>query len=342
MPELGGLRGWLVRRWYEGAPPLVLRPIAGLYGWLVRMRRAAYASGWLAQRHPGVPVIVVGNLTAGGTGKTPLVIWLAEQLRAAGQRPGVVLRGHGGAGRAPRLVDAGDTPAEVGDEAVLIARRTGVPVATGVDRVAAAQLLARRGCTVVVADDGLQHLAMRRDLALAVVDGARGFGNGALLPAGPLREPVDMLRQADLVVIHGEDRTGIARGRASLRMSLEPGRLRALLAAREEPLESLRGLPVHAVAGIGNPQRFFDLLRSLGAQPVEHAFADHHPFRAQDLAFDDKTRIVMTEKDAVRCSALAGQRMWYLPVSASLPEADAAQLLRAVLAKVPGGGDASA
>jgi tetraacyldisaccharide 4'-kinase len=342
MPELAGLQAWLVRRWYEGAPPVLLRPLSTLYGWLIRARRAGYANGWLAQGHPGVPVIVVGNLTAGGTGKTPLVIWLAEQLRGAGQRPGVVLRGHGGAGRAPRLVDAGDTPAEVGDEAVLIARRTGVPVATGVDRVAAAQLLARRGCTLVLADDGLQHLALLSDLTIAVVDGARGFGNGALLPAGPLREPAAMLRQVDLVVLHGEDRTGVARGRASLRMSLQPGPLRALRADREEPLESLRGLPVHAVAGIGNPRRFFDLLRALGARPVEHAFADHHPFRAQDLAFDDKTRIVMTEKDAVRCSALAAERMWYLPVSASLPEADAAQLLRAVLARVPGGGDASA
>jgi len=336
MPEFAGLRSWLVRRWYAGAPPLSLQPLSWLYGMLVRIRRALYSSGWLARHHPGVPVVVVGNITAGGTGKTPLVLWLAERLRAAGQRPGVVLRGYGGAERGPRLVGAGDTPAQVGDEAVLIARRAGVPVAVGADRVAAARLLVAQGCTLVLADDGLQHLALQCDLAIAVVDGARGFGNGALLPAGPLREPAAMLGEIDLVVIHGADATGIAQGREALHMSLQPAPLRALLADREEALATLRDQPVHAVAGIGNPQRFFELLRSLGARPVEHAFADHHPWRAADLAFDDATRIVMTEKDAVRCGAFAAERMWYLPVNASLPPADAARLLRAVLAKVAG------
>jgi tetraacyldisaccharide 4'-kinase len=336
MPDPAGVRGWLQRRWYGGAPPLLLRPLSGLYGMLLRLRRACHARGWLRSRHPGLPVIVVGNLTVGGTGKTPLVIWLAGQLRAAGRRPGVMLRGYGGALRGPHLVGAGDTSAQVGDEAVLIARRSGVPVAIGADRFAAARLLARQGCTLVLSDDGLQHLALRRDLAIAVVDGARGFGNGALLPAGPLREPANMLDEADLVVIHGADATGIAQGREVLHMSLQPGPLRALQTEREEPLAALRDQPVHAVAGIGNPQRFFDLLRSLGARPMEHAFADHHAFRAADLAFGDATRIVMTEKDAVRCSALAAERMWYLPVDASLPPADAARLLRAVLAKVAG------
>jgi tetraacyldisaccharide 4'-kinase len=342
MPERAGLRAWLVRRWYGGAPPLLLRPLSVLYGLAVRLRRAAYARGWLARRAAGVPVIVVGNLTAGGTGKTPLVIWLAEQLRAAGQRPGVVLRGYGGRVISPRLVAAGDQPEEVGDEAVLIARRTAVPVAIGADRAAAARLLARQGCTLVLADDGLQHLALRRDLAIAVVDGARGFGNGALLPAGPLREPAATLQAVDLVVMHGEDSRGIAQGRDALRMTLLPGPLRSLLANEEEPLASLRGETVHAVAGIGNPSRFFGLLRSLGALPIEHAFADHHAFRAVDLAFDDALRIVMTEKDAVRCSALAAARMWYLPVTASLSQADAARLLAAVLAKVAVGGNVHA
>jgi tetraacyldisaccharide 4'-kinase len=327
MPERARrLRAWLARRWYGGAPPLLLRPLSALYGMILRLRRAAYSLGWFASRHPGVPVIVVGNLTVGGTGKTPLVIWLAEQLRAAGQRPGVVLRGYGGYAKAPRLVVASDEAEAVGDEAVLIARRVAVPVAVGVDRVAAARLLAQ----------------LRRDLSIAVIDGARAFGNGALLPAGPLREPVSMLDAVDVVVINGADSQGVGKVRPAMRMDLLPGSLRALRDAREEPLETLRGATVHAVAGIGNPRRFFDLLRTLGAQPIEHAFPDHHPFRARDLSWGGAARIVMTEKDAVRCSALATPQMWCLPVTASLADADAARLLQLVLSKVQGGGNESA
>lgn len=339
MPDFPRLRGWLERRWYGDVPPLLLRPFAALYAMIVWLRRTAYARGWSAARHPGVPVVVIGNLTVGGTGKTPLVIWLATRLRDAGQRPGVVLRGYGGRAGAARLVSALDDPAAVGDEAVLIARRAFVPVAVGADRVAAAKLLATQGCTVVLSDDGLQHLALRRDLAIAVIDGARGFGNGAMLPAGPLREPVAALASVDLVVIHGADRRGIGQGCETLQMTLQPGALCPLSGAQQEPIEALHGSALHAVAGIGHPRRFFDLLRSLGARPIEHAFADHHRYRTQDLAFGDALRIVMTEKDAVKCAALATARMWYLPVTAVLPPGDATRLLGAVLAKVLGGGD---
>ncbi len=208
MPESASLRRWLERRWYEGTAPLLLRPLSALYGLLVQLRAALYARGWLASRSPGVAVIVVGNLTVGGTGKTPLVIWLARALRDAGHRPGVVLRGYGARLRAARLVAATDGPAEVGDEAVVIARQLAVPVAVGSDRVAAARLLVHSGCTVVLSDDGLQHLALRREFSIVVIDGTRGFGNGAMLPAGPLREPVSALDAADAVVIHGEDARG--------------------------------------------------------------------------------------------------------------------------------------
>jgi tetraacyldisaccharide 4'-kinase len=335
-------RTWLIRRWHGAAAPAWLQPLAMLYGCIVRMRRAAYARGWLASRHPGVPVIVVGNLTVGGTGKTPLVIWLACALRAAGRKPGVVLRGYRGLSRTVRLVGADDDPAAAGDEAVLIARRARVPVAAGADRVAAAQLLVRQGCTLLLSDDGLQHLALRRDLQIVVVDGERGFGNGALLPAGPLREPAARLDAADLLVIHGEDRCRIGRGRAVLRMTLQPEPLRQLCSGAQQSLQALRGETVHAVAGIGHPQRFFGLLRELGAQPVEHAFADHHRFSARDLAFDDAARIVMTEKDAVKCAALATDRTWYLPVSAQLPPDDAQRLLHTVLAAATRGGNGRA
>lgn len=336
MPEQRGVQGWLLRRWYGGSPPLLLKPLSALYGLLVAARRALHAKGWLASGHPGVPVIVVGNITVGGTGKTPLVIWMATALAAAGQRPGVVLRGYGGSVRSARLVRPDDSPREVGDEAVLIARRAQVPVAVGADRLAAARLLADAGCTLVIADDGLQHLALRRDLAIAVIDGVRGIGNGALLPAGPLREPASALRDVDFVVVHGEGGASAALRGPVLRMSLRPGPLRSLSGSQEQSLGLLRGCAVHAVAGTGHPARFFALLRALGAVPVEHAFSDHHSYSARDLAFGGDQRIVMTEKDAVKCAALADPRMWYLPVAAELPAADAARLLDAALALVPG------
>jgi tetraacyldisaccharide 4'-kinase len=278
----------------------------------------------------------------GGTGKTPLVIWLARALREAGHHPGVVLRGYGGTSRAPRLVVAEDTSAEVGDEAVLVRRRSGGPVAVGANRVAAARLLVAQRCTVIIADDGLQHLALRRDLAIAVVDGARGFGNGALLPAGPLREPAARLDDADLVVVQGRDLQGVASRHDPLVMELEPEVLFQLAGGLEESPATLRGEAVHAVAGIGNPQRFFRMLRGLGANLVEHPFPDHHAFRPAELAFGDALRIVMTEKDAVRCRAFAHERMWCLSVAARLPDADARRLLQAVLEKAPGGSDSRA
>lgn len=328
MPEAGALRRWLERSWYGPSASVVLLPLAWLYGVAVVLRRRAYQAGLLRSQHPGVPVVVVGNLTVGGTGKTPLVIWLASQLRAAGARPGVALRGYGGSVRAAHLVQPDDDPVLVGDEALLIQRHTAGPVAVAPRRIDAARLLARAGCDIVLCDDGLQHLALRRDLAIVVVDGERGFGNGALLPAGPLREPASRLAQADLVIVHGEDRHGIAPSApAGLRMSLEPGPLRTLDGRREAGLDLLRGQTVHAVAGIGNPARFFAQLRALGAIPVEHAFADHHRYRSGDLDFGDDHRLVMTEKDAVKCRALADDRMWYLPVAARLSPADAGQLV---------------
>lgn len=335
MPERFALRRRVERAWHGAMPNPLLRPLAGLYRIGVGARRLAYRTGLLPARHPGVPTVVIGNLTVGGTGKTPLVLWLAGRLRTLGRRPGILLRGYGGSARSARLVHAGDDAAVVGDEAVLLARRTGCAVAVGAHRPAAAALLVRSGCNVLIADDGLQHLALRRDLEIIMVDGSRGFGNGALLPAGPLREPPVRLRSGACVVLHGDDRHGVLPpGLAPLRMRLEPLPLRQLPGHAECGLDALGGARVHAVAGIGNPRRFFDQLRSLGLDPVEHAFPDHHRFKARDLAFEDARPVVMTEKDAVRCAGLAAGRrdLFYLPVTAVLPEADATRLIDRVLA----------
>lgn len=333
MPEAFALRRRVERAWYGASPNLLLRPVAGLYEICMRLRRAAYRTGLLPSRHAGVPTVVVGNLTVGGTGKTPLVQWLAGRLRTLGKRPGIVLRGYGGSARTPRLVQAGDDAAEVGDEALLLARRTGCAVAVGVRRADAAALLVDAGCNVLIADDGLQHLALRRDLEIILVDGVRGFGNGALLPAGPLREP-PRLRAGDCVVLHGEDRRGVLPdGLAPLRMHLAPLPLRQLPGHGEHAIDVLREGRVHAVAGIGHPQRFFAQLRAMGLDVVEHAFPDHHRFTPADLVFDGSP-VVMTEKDAVRCAGLAAGRrdLFYLPVTAVLPEADATRLIDRVLA----------
>lgn len=331
----------LTELWYrERAGPSLLQPFAWAYRAVLGVRRRAYASGWARSHAVGKPVVVVGNLTVGGTGKTPLTVWLARELSALGLNVGVVSRGYGAhSSRRPRLVDARAGWREVGDEPLIIARRTGCPTVVGRDRVAAACALVARGIDVIVADDGLQHLALTRDCEIIVVDGARGFGNGRLLPAGPLREPLERLPHADAVVVNGGvAHAGLAQALAGvtpLSMTLvatEAVRLDALEAPR--PLESFRGQRVHAVAGIGNPGRFFAGLRAQGLEVLEHPFPDHHPIRAAELQFGDGLPVLMTEKDAVKCSELANPRLWFVPVAAQFPAPDARELLRRVLAKV--------
>jgi tetraacyldisaccharide 4'-kinase len=327
------LRRWLESAWYSRRAPLLLRPLAVVYGLAMALRAALYRRGVFASGHPGIPVIVVGNLTVGGTGKTPLVLWLAQQLGAQGWRVGIISRGHGGGNArrraAARLVQQGDDSAEVGDEPLLLSRESGVPVAIGVRRLEAARLLVTAGCQVVIADDGLQHLALGRDVEIAVVDGARRFGNGALLPAGPLRESAARLGKVDAVVVQGES-TGplpVAAMRP-FHMRLQPEQFISLSAGTATPPQDWRGRRVHAVAGLGNPRRFFEALRGLGMNPIEHEFPDHHRFRAADLAFGDQLPIVMTAKDAVKCAAFATDRMWCLRVTVQFERDDAARLLQ--------------
>ena len=306
----------LASAWYGGGrAPWWTRPLAALYGGVIRLRRTLYRSGWLRSERLPVPVVVIGNLTAGGTGKTPLAIAVAASLREHGYRPGVVSRGHGGAQREPLLLGDAPDPQQVGDEPCLI-RASGVPVAVGRDRPAAARLLLDAGCDVVVADDGLQHYALARDVEICVIDGARRFGNGHLLPAGPLREPLDRLRSVDLRVCNG----GNAEAGEYL-MQLRGDEAVALQGGERRALVSFAAQPVHAVAAIGNPKRFFDSLRACGIEVIEHAFADHHAFSAAELDFADDRPLLMTDKDAVKCQSFAQPNWWRVPVRAELPPA---------------------
>lgn len=323
VPKRGGIpRFWLT----GGLPATLLAPLGAAMALVATVRRGLYRRGLLRSQRLPVPVIVVGNIFVGGTGKTPLVVWLCARLQALGRRPGIVLRGYGGqAEHWPQRVRPDSDPLLVGDEAVLLARRTGVPVAAGPARPAAAALLLEEGCDVIVSDDGLQHYALARDLEIAVIDAARGLGNGRCLPAGPLREPIRRLDTVDLVIANGGDSPLTP---YSFRLVPEPLR----------PLEPGQGVPpdkgpVHAIAGIGNPTRFFEQLRALGFSPIEHAFPDHHRYRPEELAFDDDLPILMTEKDAVKVSGGAAGRGWMLPVRAELAPA-ACEALDALLARI--------
>ncbi|HWU78279.1 MAG TPA: tetraacyldisaccharide 4'-kinase [Rhodanobacter sp.] len=308
------LTGRLESAWYgDGRAPWWTWPLAALYGGVVRLRSMFYRLGWLRSTRLPVPTIVVGNLSVGGTGKTPLTIALAEALATRGFRPGVVSRGYGGRRREPLLLGDTPDPAEVGDEPCLI-RAAGVPVAIGRDRPAAARLLLDGGCDVLIADDGLQHYALARDVEICVIDGRRRFGNRRLLPAGPLREPMSRLRRVDLRVCNG----GVAEA-DEYAMRLHGDELVALDDGRREKLAGWQGRRAHAVAAIGNPQRFFDSLRQAGIDVIEHACPDHHAFTPDELDFGDELPVLMTDKDAIKCSRFARPHGWRVPVQAQLP-----------------------
>lgn len=330
---------WLQGVWYERSrAPWWLRVLAVPYGLGVRLRTALYRRGWLRSARVAAPVIVVGNITVGGTGKTPLVIWLVARLRALGIPVAVVTRGYGrsSTGRVTTdilRVDENCRAIDVGDEALLIRLRTGSPVYVSRDRVAAARAAIADGARVVVADDGLQHLRLARDVEIALVDGQRGLGNGALLPAGPLRESPARLASVDAIVLT-EAGAGAPPGdwSTALRMSLSGELLQPVnRAALERTLRSFSGQRAHAVAGIGNPRRFFATLESAGISIIPHRFPDHHRYAPGDLDFGDGLPVIMTEKDAVKCRSFAPGECWCLPVSAGFAAADERELLRRIL-----------
>jgi tetraacyldisaccharide 4'-kinase len=299
---------------------LLLLPVSLLFRLAVVIRRLLYRIGALASVHLPVPVLVVGNVTVGGTGKTPLVLWLADFLVDCGYRPGIIARGYGGSERLQE-VTAHSEPAQAGDEAVLLARRSHAPVFVCRDRVAAGKglLEAHPDCDVIISDDGLQHYRLARDLEIAVVDGERGLGNGLLLPAGPLREPPRRLNAVNAIVFNGKAVAGL---RAGFVMRLESTVfMNVLNPAVTTVCGRLRGQRLHAVAGIGNPERFFQTLSRMGLAFQAHPFPDHHAFRSTDLDFRDADAILMTEKDAVKCQAFARESFWYLPVEAKVDPA---------------------
>jgi tetraacyldisaccharide 4'-kinase len=320
---------WLERQW-QGLTPasLALYPVSLLFRAVTALRRAGYTSGLLRVEHVRVPVIIVGNITVGGTGKTPLVLWLASLLQRHGMRPGIVSRGYGTTIRAAREVRPDSDAAHVGDEPLLLARRSGCPVFVGIDRVAAANALlaAHASCDVIVADDGLQHYRLARDVEIAVVDGARGLGNRMMLPAGPLREPPSRLDTLDAVVVNGTQSGAWPRAYA---MRLEARQFRNVLNPDfAVDAAHFRGKRVLAIAGIGNPARFFTQLEALGIEFEARPFPDHHAYTRGDLALAQADAIVMTEKDAVKCALFASASCWVLPVDAELDPALGELVLR--------------
>jgi len=339
------MRGYPVSWLHVTSLTVLLMPLSWLFGLLVALRRGLYRSGLLRGKRLAVPVIVVGNISVGGTGKTPLVLWLVTRLVEAGYTPGIISRGYlAGKARtdAPRAVSAKDDAAVCGDEPVLLARRSGCPVWIGADRAATgrALLAAHPECNIVVSDDGLQHYALARDAEIALIDGARSHGNGLLLPAGPLREPVSRLDSVDAVVIRGDkalpsiggSMPPTATGNApNFAMSMMPGRFYRLLDPTDTG-EASRFLKrrVHAAAGIGNPDHFFNTLKALGLTFTAHSFPDHHPYTQSDLVFADCDAVVMTEKDAVKYERYATENHWALGVAARVEPRLASMLIERI------------
>ncbi len=320
---------WIESQWQKrGVYAWLMMPLSLLYCTVMILRREAYGSGLLKAYRIGKPVIVIGNLSVGGTGKTPLVIWLANQLARKGIRPAVISRGYGGRAKSfPLLVNAETRAAITGDEPAMIARSLGCPVVIDPDRVAAANWLVERGlCDVILSDDGLQHLALGRDLEIAIISSDKIAGNGLCLPAGPLRENKSRLKSIG-VVISREKKSALT----AFTMDLLPGECSRLdNPAMRLPLSAFWKSPVHAIAGIGNPEGFFCSLRTAGLEIIPHPFPDHHDYTPVDISFADGLPVIMTEKDAIKCSEFATRNHWAVTTRVEVDEG----ILIAVLEKI--------
>lgn len=321
---------WYQRNWHLLA--ILLLPFSLIFRLVIFLRRSLYRFGIKKIEKLPIPTIVVGNITVGGTGKTPFVIWLVEYLKKQGKNPGVALRGVGGRKNLqPIEVVFQSDPLEVGDEAVLLAQNTFCPVVSCIDRVAAVKKLIDMDCNIAICDDGLQHYSLGRDIEIAIIDGSRYFGNYLLLPAGPLREPVSRLNKIDFIVVNQPTSLPDSHNRlnnlATFPMHLEMEAFVSIYSHREQVgLAAFSGKKVHAIAGIGNPQRFFAMLGSLDIDFISHVFPDHHHYQISDLNFNDTLPIIMTEKDAIKCRLLTPKeklnkkQLWYLRVRTEVGE----------------------
>ncbi|MGE4659034.1 MAG: tetraacyldisaccharide 4'-kinase [Gammaproteobacteria bacterium] len=310
----------------------LLWPLSWFYRALTGVRRFAFQSGIRAVSNMSVPVIVVGNISVGGTGKTPCVIWLAAELQNRGYTVGVVSRGYGGLSKDwPQWVTPDSDPKLVGDESVLVAMRARCPVMVGPDRVAAAKgLLAEAPVDVLISDDGLQHYRLGRDFEIAIVDGVRGLGNGFCLPAGPLREPASRLNEVGAVIVNGGDwdYSGV------FRAEVVPQRAYQVRGTKEVSLEEFRKRVVHAVAGVGHPQRFFKLLEEAELRVLPHPLPDHVKLEPTHLSFDDSAPVMITEKDGVKCRYFAHSGVWCVPLEFRLVKEDVERFMYCLLQKL--------
>lgn len=319
---------WLINSWYKPHPiRWLLSPLSALYRTIIWLRRHCYSIGIFKQQRLVVPVIIVGNVSVGGTGKTPFVIWLAKQLQQAGFRPGIISRGYGGhTDKYPQRVESSSNPAIVGDEPIIIHRHTQCPMAVAPDRFSAGKMLLQQSdCNIIIADDGLQHYALARDIEIVIVDGDRLFGNKYCLPAGPLREPLSRLEQVDFIVHNG----GKSSAQFQMNLSQIPA-INLLEPTIHKNITDFVDQPVHAVAGIGNPDRFFKQLIKQGLNIIPHPFNDHHIFQSNDISFNDSNPILMTEKDAVKCQHFVNKNMWAVPIEATISGKLDQQLLQTI------------
>ncbi|MDM8565528.1 tetraacyldisaccharide 4'-kinase [Candidatus Halobeggiatoa sp. HSG11] len=296
--------------WYKKHPfSILLIPLAWIFCIVVRIRRQAYKHNFFTRKHIPVPVIVVGNITVGGTGKTPLVSWLGRFLKQQGFKPGIISRGYkGNAKEWPQVVYPDSDPYLVGDEPVLLARQSNCPVVVSPNRFQAASVL-YHDCDIIISDDGLQHYALFHDIRIAIVDATRRYGNQRCLPAGPLREPLNSLTEMDFIIVNG------SQNKSENIMQYQVKPLCKVLDNQVLcDLTELRGQTVHAVAGIGNPDKFFSFLREKGLIIHQHPFPDHHHYQPKNIQFNDNLLVIMTEKDAVKCQTFANQQHLYLPI----------------------------
>lgn len=326
---MGYIQQTVSEHWYKPQPwGWVLWPFSKIFAFIVKIRTYAYQKNWFKKYRAPAPVIIVGNITVGGTGKTPLVIYLAQLLREHGYNPGIVSRGYKGKIKSVVLVSPYSDPRIVSDEAVLLANRAQCPVIVAKKRaVGVSQIVRHNKVNIVLSDDGLQHYGLERDIEIAVIDGDRRFGNGYSLPMGPLREPESRLNTVSLLVVNN----GEPQSEREHQMVLNCKDVYALTNPTNRlDISTFAGKTVHAIAGIGYPERFFKQLRDLGLNVIPHAFPDHYAFSSADISFPDQHPILMTEKDAVKCKHFATHKHWVVALSVDLPQAFVDNLLQLI------------